>query len=91
MRVLHLLGQSWRRGTLGRTHPRHTKEVEWVHYVDVFGEGRGSSSNLFHIEPPYRESIVRMMVSRISHAARDRPTVLDGLPGGRPACPLPIG
>jgi len=67
------------------------EQVQWVHYTDVFHESSCKLPNLFHIEPPYREAMVRMMVSRIAHSANDRPVALEDLPHGRSLCPLPMG
>lgn len=57
-------------------------EVEWVHFLDIFGEEAKESRNLFHIEEIYRTSMVQRMRVRIMHA--DAMSVPVGLIGGSP-------
>lgn len=59
-------------GALGVSQLRllQGEQVEWVHYLDIFGEASRHVGTLFHIEQPYRHSFVQRMRSRIAHHAK---------------------
>merc|ERR1712217_416064 len=69
-------------GAIGNLRFSAGEEVEWVHFLDIFGEESRESRRLFHIEEVYRTSMVQRMRVRIIHA--DAMSVPVGLIGVKP-------
>merc|ERR1712113_1239860 len=70
-----------------------SEEVEWVHFLDIFGSAGQDAQdvgNLFHIEETYRSSMVQRMRVRILHSYEQDGSAPVGLAHGRPNCPLPV-
>eukprot|EP00933_Yihiella_yeosuensis_P050892 TRINITY_DN48699_c0_g1_i1.p1 TRINITY_DN48699_c0_g1~~TRINITY_DN48699_c0_g1_i1.p1 ORF type:complete len:500 (+),score=83.47 TRINITY_DN48699_c0_g1_i1:85-1584(+) len=66
---LEVFVASFRRNVVPGLRLHEDEAVEWVHFLDVFGHGRGlDKSRIFHLEESYTASMVQKMKSRIVHA-----------------------
>lgn len=81
-----------RDGALPQLSLHRDEEIEWVHYLDIFGTDVQAGDRLFKIETSYRASMVQKLCGRIVHADHEEPVRHStGLAGGRPTGALPIG
>merc|ERR1712216_340003 len=69
---------------------RRDEQVEWVHFMDVFGNEGKQALRLFHFADNYRATMVQKLRVRVEHARATDGLPPVGLARGRPACQLPI-